>query len=519
MTSNFHGRIGAAVVAVSLFSTTPAAAAGISLTDGIGLMNQKEYEKAAPIFFDVAENSGQQELQFRSEYFLALSLYSMGLYHSALYYDSLIVDEGPNHPYYQKAVENMVDVMDAVGDKTQIPFILDKYYNDAFSKLDKKVIDRVNFIVALWDFEQRRSAEEIAAFLDSVKADSPVYPRARYLRGLQFAQEAKSGDSKLNEKAVDQFTLVRKLDTSKVAYADLTDMQQLATLALARIRYAQGKYGDSYKLYTEIPRFSKHWRDALFEGAYAAFMNDDYGSALGLLHTLHSPVAGDQFVPESWLLKGTLYYFDCLFEESRASLGHLQDAYSGQTLAQLKAILGQKHDPEFFYNLLVKGSVGDVKIPANVRNELLSDDALTARRSYVDALATEAERLKSIPTWKGSTMQKALVEAVEQQRAKLVSSAGTAVRRGMGLMQLKLEDFDGQAEIVKLEMADREKNLLESSYDSEKLLSTQRLERPAVSTAEYWGFDGEYWPDEIGYYQYTLKNACPPETAESTSGQ
>ncbi|MFL5364484.1 MAG: hypothetical protein ACJ781_03305, partial [Myxococcales bacterium] len=26
---------------------------------------------------------------------------------------------------------------------------------------------------------------------------------------------------------------------------------------------------------------------------------------------------------------------------------------------------------------------------------------------------------------------------------------------------------------------------------------------------EYWAFDGEYWPDEIGYYQATIKDACP----------
>jgi len=154
-----------------------------------------------------------------------------------------------------------------------------------------------------------------------------------------------------------------------------------------------------------------------------------------------------------------------------------------------------------------------------VRNEILSDDAHSARRSYIDALTTEAGRLKGIATWKGGTMQKALIEAVEQQRLKLMSQEGTAVRRSMGLMQLRLEDFDGQAEIVKLEMADREKNLLESDYDQEKVLSTQRLDRPAVSSAEYWGFQGEYWPDEVGYYQYTVKNACPPEPTGSTSGQ
>jgi hypothetical protein len=31
---------------------------------------------------------------------------------------------------------------------------------------------------------------------------------------------------------------------------------------------------------------------------------------------------------------------------------------------------------------------------------------------------------------------------------------------------------------------------------------------------EYWPFDGEYWPDEIGYYRYTVKDACPRSKEE-----
>jgi hypothetical protein len=490
-----------------------------SLNRAIDLLHNGSFEKAAPIFFDVAENSGQQELQFRAEWFLALSLYKLGLFHSALYYDSIIIDEGPNHPYYLKAVENTLDVMDAVGDKAAIPSLLDHYYNDSFSKLPKQTIDRINFLVALWGHNQRHY-EDSTAFLDAVKPDSRDYPRARYLRGIQYAQDAKNGESKLNEKAAALFEQVRKLESNdRTPYADLQEMKNLSTLALARVRYAQGKYLDAYELYAQIPRYSRQWRDALFEGAYAAYMGDDNGRSLGMLHTLHSPVAGDQFVPESWLLKGLLYYDACLFDESRAALAHLQDTYSTQTLGQLKAILSQKHDPDFYYALLTKGAVGDVKMPANVRNELLTDDSITGRRSYVAELSAEQEKLQNIESWKATTLRKALIEAVGQQRAKLVQTAGIAIRRGMGILQLKLEDLDGQAEIVKLEMADREKNLLEANYDGDKLLVTQTLNRPATppGVVEYWGFDGEYWPDELGYYQYTVKNACPAETADTTA--
>jgi hypothetical protein len=41
-------------------------------------------------------------------------------------------------------------------------------------------------------------------------------------------------------------------------------------------------------------------------------------------------------------------------------------------------------------------------------------------------------------------------------------------------------------------------------------LAAQKLYRAPVPDPSwaYWSFDGEFWIDEIGYYQYTLKNAC-----------
>ena len=41
-------------------------------------------------------------------------------------------------------------------------------------------------------------------------------------------------------------------------------------------------------------------------------------------------------------------------------------------------------------------------------------------------------------------------------------------------------------------------------------LAEQKLYRSKVPDPswDYWRFEGEFWIDEIGYYQYTLKNAC-----------
>jgi hypothetical protein len=506
-----------AMVAATALSARPSPARADEAADllkAVGDYNSGHYADAAKSFFDIAEASGlAPEVQFNAESFLAKSLFKLRLYHSALYYDLLIIDVGPGHPGYRDAVQNILDVMDAVGDKAIIPSVLDKEYNENFAKLPKQVIDRVNFIVALWGHQQNKM-EDSLAFLEAVKADSEAYPRARYLRAVQFAEAAKSGDSKANDQAAAIFQEVLRLTKAKVNYANLQEMKDLSTLGLARVRFAQGKFQESYELYEKVPRFSRLWRDALFEGAYAAFMNDENGKALGMLHTLHAPVAGDQFVPESWLLKAHIYYFSCLFEESKAALNHLQSTYP-KTAEQVKALVDAKLDPEVYYDLLSKGAQGQLEMPANVRNELLVDEGLRGRRSYIVALDDESQRLTEISEWQGSLLQKALSEAVAQQRTKLVKVAGQGIRRALAKIEYVLEDIDGQADIVRLEMADREKNLLESSFDAEKKLGSQGLYRPAMPRhgIEYWDFEGEFWPDELGFYQYTTKNACPAEEA------
>jgi len=53
--------------------------------------------------------------------------------------------------------------------------------------------------------------------------------------------------------------------------------------------------------------------------------------------------------------------------------------------------------------------------------------------------------------------------------------------------------------------------MLESRFDVSAQLASQQNsgDRAIPQTGhEYWPFDGEYWPDEIGFYRYTVKDAC-----------
>lgn len=509
-------RFVSAAVLVAAVCAAPAARAQemAALNQAVESYNAGKYDDAALVFFDVAERAGEPELAWRAEYYLALSLFKLGLHHSALYYDSLIIGQGPNHPYYRKAVENLLEVMDAVGDKSFIPNMLDKEYNEAFADLPPDVINRINFLVALWSHRQTK-VEESAEFLDFVPRESSAYPRARYLRGVQHSQEAarSAEPEQAYQAAAKLFEEVRALQAPEgVTYPGLSELKELSTIALARVRYAEGQFAEAAALYDTIPRFSRHWRDALFESGYAWFMADNPGQALGRLHNLHAPVAGDQLLPESWLLKAHIYYFNCLFDESKATVAHLQKRYQ-DVAAKVKKVLEENDSPEFYWSLVAQGEASGGELPAMVRNDILVDETLRSRRNYVYALEEEATKLKSIAGWDKSLLQEVLIDAVQQQKNGFIQVAGKTVQQHLRRIEADIADIDGQAEILKFEMAKREKDLLESGHDKEKVLAEQPLYRPAMPPkgVEYWQFEGEFWPDELGFYRYTLKNACPAD--------
>ena len=70
--------------------------------------------------------------------------------------------------------------------------------------------------------------------------------------------------------------------------------------------------------------------------------------------------------------------------------------------------------------------------------------------------------------------------------------------------------FEGQVAIIRFEVTKAEKEILESNTNVQQRLGEQALLRPEMPAEdwEYWSFQGEFWIDEIGYYQYTLKTGC-----------
>jgi hypothetical protein len=123
----------------------------------------------------------------------------------------------------------------------------------------------------------------------------------------------------------------------------------------------------------------------------------------------------------------------------------------------------------------------------------------------------DAEKRTVTGLWKGSPIAPQTVDALEDVRGTLLQVGGTLARSRLQEAAQNLRTFADQAEIIRVQTALDEKDLLQVGVDQKALLTSQSLYRPAMPGPawNYWKFQGEFWIDEIGYYQYTLKRGCP----------
>ena len=77
----------------------------------------------------------------------------------------------------------------------------------------------------------------------------------------------------------------------------------------------------------------------------------------------------------------------------------------------------------------------------------------------------------------------------------------------------------GQSLRLSYEIAGREKELA-ANADGAATVSTHKDPARVADDEEIWPFQGEYWRDELGSYQYQLGRRCkkprtPPQTAQA----
>ena len=159
---------------------------------------------------------------------------------------------------------------------------------------------------------------------------------------------------------------------------------------------------------------------------------------------------------------------------------------------------------------------GDARLPSAVQHHLQKNERVSAMIGYLERLDRETAKVQSDKELSGSPLGADLLDLIGKQKALMAQVAGKFIKGRIADMAHLIEVLDGDKEIIGFETTKGEKEMLETSFNVRGQLQSQPLYRPTMPATghEYWPFDGEYWPDEIGYYKYTLKDACPAKKKE-----
>ncbi|WP_223645453.1 tetratricopeptide repeat protein [Corallococcus sp. EGB] len=475
----------------------------------LSAFNAGQLDTAAPLFAKLAEGE-DADLKGKAEFYLAQTLAKKDLPVAAFISYAAIVNAGPKHPSYLKAIEGLVDMQQRLDEQNLIPSILNQAYTDEvrdqWATLPKEVLARINYLVGTAS-QRRMRFEEARALLEAVPADSRVYAKARYLLGTVLADPrfpGRPGEGEtLDQEALAAFQAVLN---AKEPQVELRETRELALLGLGRVHYRRGEYAEAVKAYEGVPRYARFWDQALFENGFARFQNEDFGGALGSLQALHAPQFEGAFQPESWILKATVYYYSCLYDEVKTTLAAFDERY-GPMARQLEPFTGEDVAPIQAFNLVASENR---RLPRAVYLWIRNNERI---REVMRTLARVDQEKRAISEgpWRGTPFAAQTVASLEDIRTTLLQVGGTLAKNRIQEAADNLRTFSDQAEIIRVQTALDEKDLFSEGVDQKALLSRQTLYRPKMPGAawNYWRFQGEFWIDEIGYYQYTLKRGCP----------
>lgn len=377
--------------------------------------------------------------------------------------------------------------------------------------------------------------------LSRVKKDFVRYGESQYIKGLvHFAK----GEF---EPAVNTFQEVVRLTNPRGGVVRNDKLREMAFFSLARIHYQFEQFRYAIFYYNRVSRDSEQWLESLFESSWAHFRLAEYEKALGNLVTLQSPFFQDEYYPEAAILKAVTFYENCRYPEAKAFLGEFEQSYGG-VLEELRRLIGdgpakvasadktipvveQKNATQLFDELTeLEKKVADGRddasrsfaLTARLLRLALSDKRVRGYRDAIDELDEEKVRITALEApFNGQPTYVDALAAIELRREELVRLAGTLLRDKLEAEKSFLTDLNTKLVRIRFEIAKGEKDKLETSisgatqqtttgqYDFKTAVDDERL---------FWPFEGEYWRDELGTYQYTLTAGCRPPDDTTITG-
>ena len=104
-----------------------------------------------------------------------------------------------------------------------------------------------------------------------------------------------------------------------------------------------------------------------------------------------------------------------------------------------------------------------------------------------------------------------LVQDSSVAREFAVSELGELVRARLERIKSELVDLNVNRERILFEVERAERGQIDAEMKAEMSLASNDTKEGKIEVNDeqlYWTFDGEYWKDELGFYQFLVNSSC-----------
>jgi outer membrane protein assembly factor BamD (BamD/ComL family) len=473
-------------------------------------MSKGDSLQAAQRYYDIINNPKYKAEHTKALYSLAKALAQIGFNQSAVYFLTAISRYNSASKYIDPALEALYEIGFQIGDESALKYALSKIDIKKFPSGKK---DLLYYRLGEVYLEKNDLKNAISAY-GRITSDSKLYAKARYNIALSYAE------SQNPKAAVKYFTQA----VNARRKSGIVDTQRVgALIGRARAFYQMGRFDDSVKAYKMIPRDSEFWHDSLFESTWAFLRSGRFRSALSNFQSLHSKFYESYYLPESLVLRSILYLYICKYDEVDKVLATYDTTY-GRVQSRLNGYLKERRLPKEdliqMNNMLAEVKLGQkigqsyAGIPGLALRHISRQAEFKKTYNYLKILYGEKDlNMAQNDFWKRSGLGQQINRNLTQRIAITEKYVSSMIRKSLVQINEELLEFSDQKEFIKVEVTTAKtegalKKMRGTDDPSDAITAKNSRDFYILNGYEYWPFQGEYWLDEIGNYQYVGASQC-----------
>ena len=471
-------------------------------------VGQKNYAKASEVLFHLNRTTKDAKLKSKSAYLLSLCLFKLKLYQAASFSLIQVVRLASDPESTKSALELLLQTSDILNEPSLVRYAVKSTTPDRLSPSTSAVYHFLKGKI----FADKGDTNSAKLEFTQALTENPKRLEILYALGLLGL---KSNDT---EMASLYFNKILEL-TANLPMID--NRRGMAILSMGRTHYQAKKWKQSIEFYRQIPKDSSLYRESLMELSWALFRNGQFRSALSPLQTLHSDFYENFYDPESLLLRSIITLFSCRYEEVEKILESFDTIYRPaytQIETWIQGSPSIQDAYETFEKVMragpkTKSKVGvpDGPLPFFVVRSIADEPNVASELKYRKALDAEEKVVSTVFPQKGAPIASYMRSIIKGRRKASSGRLAHAVLEHLEDYEVNLADFISRSEFVHYEMLNSMREALKRKMDVTRASPIDRSFSRSFYVQNgyrYWPFEGEYWRDEVGNYQFVGKDQC-----------